>query len=82
MRVDAWIQRLQTKIDRTLDFLESGPPVWTDHPDYGHLTVAAALGYMDFRHAGRWRAGHPSMVAWLDRFAAAVPSFAASTPGA
>jgi glutathione S-transferase len=82
MRVDAWIQRLQTKIDRTLDFLESSPPVWTDHPDYGHLTVAAALGYMDFRHAGRWRTGHPKMVAWLDRFAAAVPSFAASTPGA
>ncbi len=80
MRVDSWVQRLQSKIDRTLDQLESAPPAWKDHPDYGHLTLAAALGYMDFRHAGRWRNGHPGMVAWLDRFAAAVPAFKASAP--
>ena len=80
MRVDAWVQRLQSKIDRTLAHLESAPPAWKDHPDYGHLTVAAALGYMDFRHAGRWRNGHPKMVAWLDQFAAAVPAFKASAP--
>ena len=80
MRVDAWVQRLQSKIDRTLAHLESAPPIWKDHPDYGHLTVAAALGYMDFRHAGRWRNGHPKMVAWLDQFAAAVPAFKASAP--
>lgn len=80
MRVDSWVQRLQSKIDRTLDHLESAPPSWKDHPDYGHLTLAAALGYMDFRHAGRWRGSHPQMVAWLDQFAAAVPAFKASAP--
>lgn len=82
MRVESWVQRLQSKIDRTLDHLESAPPAWKDHPDYGHLTLAAALGYMDFRHAGRWRSGHPRMVAWLDQFAAAVPAFKASAPPA
>lgn len=82
MRVEAWVQRLQGKIDRTLDGMESSPPAWKDHPDYGHLTLAAALGYMDFRHAGRWRANRPKMVAWLDQFSAAVPSFKASTPQA
>jgi glutathione S-transferase len=82
MRVDSWVARLQAKIDRSLDYLEGAPPAWHDHPDYGHLTVAAALGYMDFRHAGRWRTGHPGLVAWLDRFSAAVPAFNATTPGA
>ena len=82
MRVEAWIQRLQSKIDRSLDALEASPPMWGEHPDYGHLTVAAALGYMDFRHAGRWRNGHPKLVAWLDKFAAAVPAFKASAPPA
>ena len=80
MRVDAWVARLQSKIERTLDHLESAAPAWQEHPDYGHLTLAAALGYMDFRHAGKWRVGHPKMVAWLDRFAGAVPAFQASAP--
>ena len=80
MRVEAWVQRLQSKIDRSLDALEPAPPAWSGHPDYGHLTLAAALGYMDFRHGGRWRANRPNMVKWLEQFAAAVPSFAASAP--
>ena len=82
MRVESWVARLQSKIDRTLLHLEANPPAWQDHPEYAHLTLAAALGYMDFRHAGRWRAKHPKMVAWLDRFSAAVPSFKASAPAA
>lgn len=82
MRVESWVARLQSKIDRTLAHLESSPPAWNEHPDYGHVTLAAALGYMDFRHGGRWRAGHPKMVAWLDRFSAAVPSFTATAPPA
>ena len=80
MRVDSWVQRLQSKIDRSLDALEPAPPQWQGHPDYGHLTLAAALGYMDFRHAGRWRANRPNMVAWLDQFAAVVPAFKESAP--
>ena len=56
--------------------------MWTTAPDYGHLTLAAGLGYMDFRHGGAWRAGHPKMVAWLDTFAKAVPAFEASKPPA
>lgn len=80
MRVDSWIQRLQSKIDRSLDALEPAPPQWQSHPDYGHLTLAAALGYMDFRHGGRWRANRPNMVAWLDQFAAVVPAFKESAP--
>lgn len=75
-----WQDRQHGKIDRALDHLESSPPAWTGSPDYGHLTLACALGYLDFRHDGKWRAGHPRLVAWLDRFAAAVPAFEESRP--
>jgi glutathione S-transferase len=77
-----WQERQQLKIDRSLDFLERSPPVWTASPDYGHLTLACALGYLDFRHEGKWRAGHPGLVAWLDEFAKAVPAFEETTPKA
>jgi glutathione S-transferase len=75
-----WTERQQGKIDRSLDFLEKVPPAWTASPDYGHLTLACALGYLDFRHDGKWRAGHSNLVAWLDTFAAAVPAFEATRP--
>ena len=77
-----WQERQQLKIDRSLDFLERSPPAWTASPDYGHLTLACALGYLDFRHDGKWRAGHPGLVAWLGEFARAVPAFEETTPKA
>lgn len=77
-----WVERQQGKIDRALAVLEKDPPAWGATPDYGHVTVACALGYLDFRHEGKWRAGHPKLVAWLDRFAAAVPSFEETRPKA
>jgi glutathione S-transferase len=75
-----WQERQQLKIDRSLDVLERNPPAWSASPDYGHLTLACALGYLDFRHEGKWRAGHPGLVAWLDEFATAVPAFGATRP--
>ncbi len=78
--VESWMQRQQFKIDTALQSLEKAPPAWGAHPDYGHITLACALGYLDFRHGGQWRAGHPGLVAWLDRFDAAVPAFSASRP--
>jgi glutathione S-transferase len=77
-----WMERQQGKIDRSLDYLEKAPPAWSASPDYGHVTLACALGYLDFRHEGKWRAGHPKLVAWLDEFAAAVPAFEATRPKA
>lgn len=80
MRVQAWVDRQQAKVDRALAQLEASPPRWRSSPDYGHLTLACALGYLDFRHGGKWRAGHPNLVKWLDAFAAAVPAFEATRP--
>jgi glutathione S-transferase len=75
-----WQERQQLKIDRSLDFLERKPPAWGASPDYGHLTLASALGYLDFRHEGKWRTGRPGLVAWLDTFAKAVPAFEKTRP--
>lgn len=78
--VQAWIDRQQLKIDAAIDHLETNPPAWGDHPDYGHVTIACALGYLDFRHAGTWRQDHPKLVAWLDEFARKVPAFGETAP--
>jgi glutathione S-transferase len=78
--VAAWMERQQAKVNAGLDHLERSPPALGQSPDYGHVTVAAALGYLDFRHQGTWRAGRPALVAWLDRFAAAVPAFLETRP--
>lgn len=78
--VASWIDRQQAKIDEALTQLEKSPPRWAPQPDYGHVTIACALGYLDFRHGGRWRAGHHRLVRWLEQFDAAVPAFAATAP--
>jgi glutathione S-transferase len=80
MKVQGWVDRQQAKVDRSLALLETAPPAWKGSPDYGHLTLAVALGYLDFRHGGKWRAGHPKLVKWLDEFAAVVPAFEATRP--
>lgn len=75
-----WVQRQQDKVNRALDYLEKAPPALSGSPDYGQVTLACALGYLDFRHEGKWRTGHPKLVAWLDRFAATVPAFEETRP--
>ena len=44
----------------------------------GHIAQACALGYLDLRFEGRWRADHPSLVAWLSDFEKRVPAFEAT----
>jgi glutathione S-transferase len=80
MVVQSWLDRQWGKINSALGDLEKAPPAWNGSPDYGHITLACALGYLDFRHGGTWRASHPNLVAWLDRFSSAVPAFKATTP--
>jgi len=76
--VASWVERQETKIAAALAYIEAAPPEWRGSPDYGHVAIATALGYLDLRLEGLWRSGAPRLVAWLDRFAAAVPAFAAT----
>ncbi len=80
MVVQSWLDRQWGKINATLAELEKHPPTWSTHPDYAHVTLACALGYLDFRHGGTWRATHPKLVDWLKQFAAVVPAFEATRP--
>jgi glutathione S-transferase len=52
---------------------------WVDY-QAGKISrgLACFLGHRDLRFAGDWRASHPKLVAWLGRFEARVPAFAAT----
>ena len=75
-----WVDKQQIKIDTALDHLEGSLPAWSGAPDYADISLACALGFLDLRQGGRWRPGHPGLVAWLDRFSRVVPAFAATRP--
>ena len=71
----AWVANQASKVSRALASLEAAPPAYPDRPRIGEIALAAALGYLDLRFAGAWRADHPRLVAWLDAFAAKVEAF-------
>lgn len=63
---EPWLEGQWAKVDRALDALEGR---WMAHLhgplDIGHIAVACALGYLDFRHGVRdWRTGRPALAAW------------------
>lgn len=70
-----WLSHQEGKVARGLAALEAAPPAFPDRPRIGEIALACALGYLDLRFAGKWRAAHPALVAWLDDFAARVPAF-------
>lgn len=72
-----WDAHQAEKVARGLAALEAAPPA-LDRVTVGEIAVACALGYLDLRFEGAWRADHPALVAWLDAFAAKVPAFAAT----
>jgi glutathione S-transferase len=64
---DAQIARFKAAMSRTVTVLEADPP--HQHVDIGSITVASALGYLDFRFASDpWRPNHPKMTAWFETF--------------
>jgi len=75
-----WVAHQTDKVARGMATLEAAPPGLDATPTVGQIALACALGYLDFRFEGRWRADHPKLVGWLDRFAAQVPAFAATAP--
>ena len=74
-REPKWLEHQTGKVTRALATLEGEPPTIDATPNVGQIALACALGYLDLRFEG-WRPGHPRLVAWLDAFAAHVPSFA------
>jgi glutathione S-transferase len=74
-REQKWLDHQIGKAARSLAVIEAKPPALAKAPMIGAITIACALGYLDLRFEGAWRADYPNLVAWLDDFAAMVPSF-------
>jgi glutathione S-transferase len=69
-----WIEQQKGKVARSLDALEAEAGSLGDLTTYGEITIACALGYLDFRFANEpWRPGHPKLTAWYERVVALKP---------
>lgn len=79
LRHEPWVERQRDKIRRGLKALEANPPA-LDDINVGNLTVACALGYLDFRKQVDWRAENPGLIAWLDAFRAKTLAYDATAP--
>jgi glutathione S-transferase len=75
---DAFMARQHAAVTRTLAVLEADVPHCTI--DIGTISIACALGYLDFRFAHEpWRDAHPRLAAWCAAFAE-NPGIARTTP--
>ena len=67
LRWPDWIDAQMEKIRRSLDALEREP--LGDGVDIGTISVACALGYLDFRYPDEgWRDPRPTLAAWFEKF--------------
>ncbi len=75
-----WLERLWGKVERALDHVQRDlPPTGTD-AHMGSVALAATLGYLDLRFAGKWEEGRDALVAWRDAFDAAHPDLTGLKP--
>jgi glutathione S-transferase len=70
--------RQKAAVERGLDRLEASPPEALN--DVGAISVACALGYLDFRFAAEpWRDTRPQLAAWFAAVSA-LPPLAGNAP--
>lgn len=82
LRWPQWLQSQQRKIDLGLDLAEQEAGAWGMSFDIGHIAIACALHWLDFRFpdAG-WRDRRPVLAVWLAEVGAR-PSMAQTMPRA
>ena len=79
-RSEEWLQRWRASILRAIVAAADEPATTAADQNLGQITLACALGYVDFRLPGiDWRAAAPGLVAWFDAWSQ-KPSFAATIP--
>ena len=77
-----WLQGQQAKVSHGLNAAEREAGGWDEAFDIGHITIACALGWLDFRFADAdWRATRPRLGAWFARVSAR-PALAQTVPRA
>ncbi len=68
-RSEVFISRYMAAIDRALNVLEDESAQLAERWSIGQLTVACALGYLDFRFAtDDWRDNRQRLAAWYESF--------------
>lgn len=76
-----YIAQQQLKVTRALAALEAEAETLGMLSTIGDITIACALGYLDFRYAHEpWRPGHPKLEAWYAKVVA-LPPMARTMPG-
>ncbi|PKR50540.1 glutathione S-transferase N-terminal domain-containing protein [Thalassospira marina] len=75
-----WLTYQSEKVRRALDELAANPPSLTGDLSIGHFATACALGYLDLRFDGAWRAKYPVLQSWLEEFRNLVPAYNATDP--
>ncbi len=81
LRWKTWSEGQLLKVDQALDFLERNAGD-LQGLTIGTVSVACALGYLDFRYADRpWRGGRPKLAAWYETIARR-PAFEKTVPHA
>ncbi|MFC6296867.1 glutathione S-transferase [Pseudomonas sp. CCM 7893] len=63
---EQWLEEQRNKIRRALGMLEQDAIAeLASHFDVAAISVACALGYLDYRHPDlEWRSSHPKLAAW------------------
>jgi glutathione S-transferase len=75
-----WVKGQMKKIDGALSQLEDEAKSLKGKLTIGTISVACALGYLDFRFASHdWRARHPKLAKWFAT-ASKMPSIKATVP--
>ncbi|WP_288350608.1 glutathione S-transferase N-terminal domain-containing protein [uncultured Thalassospira sp.] len=71
---EVWLDHQRGKISRALDAMQTALPD-PRKTDVVSISLACALGYLDWRQPVEWRQTYPVIVDWLDEFAAAEAAF-------
>ena len=75
-----WSSGQMKKINGVLGQLEAEVKALKGKPNLGSISVACALGYLDFRFAANdWRSKHPKLAKWFNGFSK-TPSVKATVP--
>lgn len=75
-----WLNRQNLKVLGGLDWLSARIPAMDKTPTLDQITLAAALGYLDFRFSGEWRTRFTSLALWLTQYQQMVPSYRLTDP--
>lgn len=73
-----WLSHQRGKVIRGLHAISQQLPPIAPRLTASSLSLASALGYLDWRQPVEWRSVHPELVAWFDEFNQHHPLLAAT----